>query len=207
MADVAAKVGLVGLLVVVLVDPDLANLKDKAAGARAVAYPLLSFSVPAIWYLFWRDRTPFPWLADLLITFTCFTDILGNRMNLYDTIVWFDDWMHFMNVGLLGAAVVLLTLPRSAPWWVVMERSVGFGALAAILWELAEFFAFLQFSPERRNAYVDTLGDLGLGVLGAVVAAVAIHRAWAHGMLRGTVPPLDSLAATRAHQERVDHTV
>ena len=35
-----------------------------------------------------------PWLPDLLITITCFTDILGNRMDLYDTVVWFDDWMH-----------------------------------------------------------------------------------------------------------------
>jgi hypothetical protein len=38
-------------------------------------------------------------VPDLLITLTCFTDIMGNRMDLYDTVVWFDDWMHFSTPG------------------------------------------------------------------------------------------------------------
>ena len=41
---------------------------------------------------------------------TCFSDFLGNRLNLYDTVVWFDDFMHFANTGLLTAAFLLLTM-------------------------------------------------------------------------------------------------
>ena len=106
--DVGAKLVMVVLLAATMLFPELGNMEDKAAGARALGYPLLAFTVPVVWYVFWRERASFPWVADLLVTITCFTDVLGNRMDLYDTIVWFDDWMHFMNTGLLAAAMILL---------------------------------------------------------------------------------------------------
>ena len=72
-----------------------------------------------------------------------------------------------------------------------LERALAFGATAAIAWELAEFFAFISKSTEREFAYADTLGDLSLGVAGAVVAAVVLHRSWRHGRLLdpGPLPP------------------
>lgn len=183
-ANVFAKAALVLLLVLALLYPDQGNLRDKAAGMRAVGYPLISFTVPLLWWTLWRDRISFPWLPDLLITITCFTDVLGNRMDLYDTVVWFDDWMHVMNTGLLAAAFVWLTLPRDVGFGRVLERSLAFGATAAIAWEVAEFFAFISGSTEREFAYADTLGDLSLGTAGAVVAAVAVHRVWRRDRLR-----------------------
>ena len=125
------------------------------------------------------------------MTITCFTDILGNRMDLYDSIVWFDDWMHFMNTGLLAAAVILLTMHRTTGLRAVLERALAFGATGALAWELGEYFAFIKFSPERRNAYEDTLGDLTLGTLGALVAGLVIHRLWTHGRLVAAAPQLD----------------
>ena len=187
-ANVLAKGALVLLLVFAVAYPDQANLRDKAAGMRAIGYPLMSFTVPVLWWALWRDRISFPWLPDLLITITCFTDILGNRMDLYDTVVWFDDWMHFVNTGLLAAAFILLTLPSSVGLGRVLERGLAFGATAAIAWELAEYFAFLSRSTEREFAYADTLGDLSLGTAGAVLAALVIHRAWRHGHLRDPAP-------------------
>ena len=187
-ANVFAKGALVLMLVFAVLYPDQANLRDKAAGMRAIGYPLISFTVPVLWWALWRDRTSFPWLPDLLITITCFTDILGNRMDLYDTVLWFDDWMHFMNTGLLAAAFILLTLPRGVGLGRVLERGLAFGATAAIAWELAEFFAFLSRSTEREFAYADTLGDLSLGTAGAVLAALVLHRAWRRGYLVHPAP-------------------
>lgn len=187
--NVTAKAGLVVLLVLALLYPDLGHLRDKGAGIRAVGYPLASFAVPFIWWAWWRERMAFPWIPDLLVTITCFTDVLGNRMDLYDTIVWFDDWMHFMNTGLLAAAFILLTLPRHSSLGRVVERSLAFGATAAIAWELGEYFAFLSKSSERAFAYGDTLSDLTLGVLGALVAAVLVQRSWRSGRLFDPVPP------------------
>ncbi|MBD3916443.1 hypothetical protein [Nocardioides hwasunensis] len=187
-ANVLAKGLLVGMLFLAVLYPDQANLRDKAAGLRAVGYPLASFVVPVLWWTLWRDRISFPWLPDLLITITCFTDILGNRMDLYDTVWWFDDWMHFMNTGLLAAAFILLTLSREVGLGRVLERALAFGATAAIAWEVAEFFAFISRSTERRFAYADTLSDLSLGVLGAVVAAIVVHRSWRSDRLRRPGP-------------------
>lgn len=197
---VTAKAGLVLLLVLAMLHPDLGNMRDKAAGLRAVGYPLISFTIPVLWWALWRDR-PFPWLADLLVTVTCFTDVLGNRLDLYDSVVWFDDWMHFMNTGLLTAAAVLLTMRRTSTLGAVLERSLAFGVTAALVWELAEYFAFLSTSVERNGAYADTLGDLSLGTLGAVLAGLAVHALWRRGHLlaeeplRPSSPVRESLAA------------
>jgi len=188
-ASISAKAALIFLLVLALLYPDSGHMRDKAAGLRAVGYPLLSFTVPALWWVFWKDRVSFPWLADLMVTLTCFTDVLGNRMDLYDSVVWFDDWMHFMNNGLLVAAVLLLTMHPSSSLASVVERALAFGATAAITWEILEYFAFISRSTERHFAYADTLGDLGLGTCGALVAAVVVHRMWQRGTLTNAEPP------------------
>jgi hypothetical protein len=190
-ANVSAKAALILLLVFALLFPDASHMRDKAAGLRAVVYPMLAFTVPAIWLLYWKDRASFPWLADFLVTITCFTDILGNRMNLYDTIVWFDDWMHFTNTGLLAAAVILLTMHRSSTFLGVLERALAVGATGAITWEIGEYFAFISGSSERHFAYADTLGDLGLGVLGAITAAATIRALWAQGKLTAAAPHME----------------
>lgn len=191
-ANVLAKGALVLLLVLALLYPDQGNMRDKAAGLRAVGYPLASFTIPFLYWAYWRERVSFPWLPDLLVTVTCFTDILGNRMDLYDTVAWFDDWMHFANTGLLAAAILLLTLPRSASLGRVVERGLAFGATAAIAWEVAEYYAFISGGTEREFAYTDTLGDLGLGVVGAVLASIIVHRAWRSGQLLD--PPVSKVA-------------
>ncbi|WP_193608301.1 hypothetical protein [Nocardioides lijunqiniae] len=188
--DIFAKGTMLLLLVMATINPEWGNLEGKAANARTVGYSLLAFSVPAIWYFFWRERASFPWVADLLVTITCFSDTLGNRLDLYDVLWWFDDWMHFVNTGLLAAAFILLTLHRSATLGRTIERALAFGVTAALAWEIAEYFAFVSKSSERAGAYDDTLGDLALGTFGVVMAALLVHMMWQQGRLRDTAPQL-----------------
>jgi hypothetical protein len=62
---------------------------------------------------------------------------------------------------------------------------VGWGAVTALLWELAEYLAFIRTNEdELATAYTDTLGDMTLGTLGSVVAAVVIGL-W---LRRGATP-------------------
>ena len=183
IVDIAAKVGLVVLLVIAVAYPDLGNIRGKAAGLRAVAYPLGAAVVPIIWWLRWRDR-PFPWVGDALVTLPWFTDTLGNRLNLFDTVDWFDDGMHFMNWGLLTAGVLVLTLPTTTRPKAVVERALAFGVTSAMGWELAEYVAFIRTSPERDTAYTDTLGDMTMGSLGSVVAAAVIIVLWRRSAVR-----------------------
>jgi hypothetical protein len=173
--DVTAKAGLLLLLAIMLMYPDLGHLRGKAAEIRSLTYPLVAFIVPILWWRFWRSA-PFPWVADLLLTIPGFTDLLGNRMNFYDSIDWFDDGMHFVNTGLFSAGVILLTLHRTAPLGRTVERGLAFGATAALGWELFEYYAFLSGSSEHQRAYADTLSDLTLGSLGAVVAAIIVYE-------------------------------
>jgi hypothetical protein len=49
-ANISAKAGLVLLLILALLFPDLGNLRDKAAGLRAIGYPLASFALPVLWW-------------------------------------------------------------------------------------------------------------------------------------------------------------
>ena len=97
--------------------------------------------------------------------------MLGNALNLYDSISWWDDVNHLVNwailVGGFGRLLVRLPLDRL----VVAGLAVGFGAVTAILWELLEYVTFIRHSSELETAYTDTLGDLALGLTGSVVAA------------------------------------
>jgi len=173
VANIAVKVGLVVLILVALMNPDLGGVKAKAGGSRAFVYPLAMLLVPAIWWVFYRAKA-YPWLGDLLLCLPWFTDTLGNRLNLYDSLSWFDDWMHFMNWSFLTAGFLVITLPRGLPWWRSVERGLAFGMTTAALWEIAEYLTFIRWSPELATAYEDTLGDLVLDMTGTLLAALLV---------------------------------
>ena len=46
----------------------------------------------------------------------------------------------------------------------------GFGCVLALGWELGEYWTFIRHGTEIETAYTDTLGDMALGTLGALVA-------------------------------------
>lgn len=177
--DVVSKVVLLGFLALVVIDPTWGNLEGKAPLVRALTYPLLAFAVP-VWWAVRRPDAPYPWLPDLLLTFTAFSDILGNRLDLYDRVRWFDDWMHFANIACVTAALVLLTLHRTAGPVAVLERAVALGMTAALVWEVFEYLSFLTRSSELPTAYADTIADLALGWFGTIAAALLVHFAWRH---------------------------
>jgi hypothetical protein len=197
-ADIAAKTGLVLLLGLAMLVPGFGNMDGKGLVPRAIGYPVAAFAIPFVWFTWWRQRASFPWTADFLVTFACFSDIFGNVMNLYDSVDSFDNIVHFVNTGLLTAAIILLTMHRSTSLGAVLERSLAFGVSAALVWEIAEYFAFLRWSPERLGAYADTLSDMSLGALGSVLAAFWVHSMWSRGHLTEVAPQLELAHQTGA---------
>lgn len=177
---VLAKVLLFGLLLSALIWPDLSGIKGKASTARLIVYPIGAMVLPLWWLAYGRARSTlhrsFPWSADLLMTLPWLIDLIGNRLNLFDTVDWWDDAMHFVLWGLLTAGVLLAFAPRDLSRALTVFTALGFGATAAVVWELGEYFTFVRNSPELQTAYTDTLGDLALGTLGALLAGLVLYQ-------------------------------
>jgi hypothetical protein len=148
----------------------LERFAGKAFGWRLIGYSIAALIVPAIWAALGR-RPPYPYASDILFVLPFLIDTIGNALDLYDTIGWWDDANHFVNWALLSgalAAAVARTHIRGAELFGLV---VGFGAVTAILWEIGEYFAFIRNSSELATAYTDTLGDMALGLSGSTLTA------------------------------------
>jgi len=207
VADVAAKVLLVLAVSRVALDPGWGNLEGKAPVARAVTYPMLALLVPllhALRPLGTAGRVaagvaghgrPYPWGADLLVTLPAFSDILGNRLDLYDRVTWFDDVIHLGSTAALSAGVLLLSGAAAASLWRRLEVAVAAGLTLSLAWELWEFAAFVTRSAEVGTAYADTLGDLALGWVGAVLAAGLVRAPEGTSGPAAHLPPRETVEA------------
>jgi len=181
LLDIVVKLGTVALLALALAAPDLPQFQGKAFLGRAFVYPLALALLPAIWLVFWRRRFRFPILSDILFGLPFLFDMAGNALNLYDSVEWWDDANHLVNWAIHTAAIAFLLRLAGLPVWARAGLGIGWAATTAILWELGEYVAFIPNSPEAATAYVDTLGDLGLGLLGGALASLAIAWWRPHG--------------------------
>ena len=171
----------VGQLAVATFVPGLPQFEDKAFGSRLVAYPLLMVAPVAVWWFLAHrrgSRAPLPWSAFAFLAAPFLVDVTGNTLDLYDTVEWWDDVNHFANWLLLGLGIgLMLRRAEVRPTWVLGVAVAGLGAVLAIVWELAEWWTFIRHGTELDTAYLDTLGDEALGMLGAAVAGayLAFH--------------------------------
>jgi len=175
--DVAVKVALVGLLLFGLLS-DLPQFQGKAWLGRVLTFPIVTLIVPVAWAAVSRRRErqpPYPYLMDILVVLPFLIDTIGNAADFYDTISWWDDLNHLVNWALIVAAFCQLLLRLPVGPFAGVAIAIGFGAVTAILWEIAEYVTFIHDSSELATAYTDTLGDLALGLTGSVVAAVATY--------------------------------
>ena len=165
------KAVLIGLLAIGAFS-GLQQFEGKAFLWRLAIYPIAALIIPVIWTMLGR-RPAYPYAADVLLTLPFLIDTAGNALDFYDTIGWWDDANHFVNWMLLSGAVGVLAWRNRTGRWESVAFVVGFGAVSAILWEVAEYYAFIRHSSELATAYFDTLGDLALGLTGSVVAGLA----------------------------------
>jgi hypothetical protein len=168
--DLVVKVALVALLAFGAFS-GLERFAGKAFGWRLAGYSIAALLVPAVW-VFRGRRLPYPYLADILFVLPFLIDTIGNALDLYDTIDWWDDANHFVNWALVTGAVAAALLRTRVNRAELFAIVVGFGAVTAILWEIGEYFAFIRNSSELRTAYTDTLGDLSLGLSGSTLSGV-----------------------------------
>lgn len=176
IADVAIKALTVVLLAWAVLNPDLLQFQGKAFTARAVIYPSVLLVIPLGWWVFGSRTIRFPFAADILFGLPFLIDVVGNALNLYDTIEWWDDANHLANWALHTSAIGLLL--RYGSWSSPTRATLAFcyAVTTAVLWEFAEYVTFVPNSPEAASAYADTLFDLALGMTGGLVATVVTSR-------------------------------
>lgn len=170
------NIGLKGLFVGLLAFGAFSGLDQfdgKAFGWRLILYPIAALIVPVAWQLRGSPQ-PYPYAADMLLVAPFLVDVVGNALDLYDSIVWWDDLNHLVNWALLCGALGAVLLRTTLRPLVLFAVIAGFGAAAAILWEIAEYFAFIRGGSELATAYTDTLGDEILGLTGGALAALTV---------------------------------
>jgi hypothetical protein len=148
----------------------LERFEEKGFGWRLLWYPAMVLALPVLWRFLGRGR--YPYLADALITFPFFVDVMGNVLNLYDTIDWWDDANHFANWLFLSLGIGMLLLRTRFEPIVLVAFVLAWGSTAAIVWELGEYLTFIRTNEDEfATAYTDTLGDLTFDLGGALLAA------------------------------------
>ena len=175
----AVKVLLVLLLLHAVVFPDLPQYDGKGIVPRLIFYPTSIWLVPLVWWLVWhrRGRTlPYPHLIDLCVALPFTIDTAGNTANLYDTIDWWDDLMHFVTwVPWVVAAGLVVRERVHLRRLDVFAITLGFGAVTHIVWEVLEYLAFIRNNEnELAGAYTDTIGDLVMSLAGSITGAMLV---------------------------------
>jgi len=185
----AVKGALAACLLAGLLFPGIPGVEGKGWPERSVGYPVSALIVPLVWHLRGR-RVDYPHLADALFVTPFVLDLLGNLVNLFDTVDQFDDILHFANWSFLVAAFVLFLHPYILARWNLVLLGSGLGAIAIVAWEAVEWVIQEMGTTGLQLTYDDTIGDLVLstsgGVLGAVLTVRALTRREAQGA--GTPP-------------------
>jgi uncharacterized membrane protein YjdF len=168
-------VALVGLLIFAVTHQEMPQFHGKAMLWRALLYPAVTLIVPAYWWLILRHRgPPYPFALDILVSIPPLFDSLGNAHNMYDRVVWWDDFNHFVNPVFIALALGLLFTELPLGRFALGGFVVGLGMTLAVVWELAEYVSFVQRSPEFNTAYQDTMGDLALDLVGSILGAATV---------------------------------
>ena len=173
------KISLALCLLLGLIFPDIPGVEGKGWPERSLGYHLSALIFPIVWHLRGR-RVKYPYIADSLFVLPFVLDLLGNLLNLFDTVDSFDDILHFINWGFLVAALVTLLWPASLERWNIVLLGTGFGAIAIIAWEAIEWVIQEMGTTGLQLTYDDTVGDLVLstawGLFGALLTVMLLTK-------------------------------
>jgi hypothetical protein len=122
-------------------------------------------------------------LFDLVYGIVLLVAAWSNVFDLYTTISWWDLAVHLACTGVVAAMIFLLltrveiiTTPAtgtvSAAVPIVLTTLIGLAASA--VWEMIEWLGKAFVSDDIFVAYDDTIADMAVGGLGAVLAGVAL---------------------------------
>ena len=167
----AFRGALVLALAITIAFPNWEQFAGKGMAFRAPFYALPMGIVPLVWRLRGSHGT-YPWLVDILVFAPFLVDTLGNVFNFYNNYDRTDDVLHFLNWVLLMGGITVgfgrTKLSKLNAW----ALGWGFGGLAIIWWEVAEFIVQKLGTSGLALTYEDTIGDLVLSSTGGAIGAL-----------------------------------
>jgi hypothetical protein len=170
--DVAIKGVLLGLLATALLLPQLPEIADQRMAWRALSYPLIIVVVPVAFVITKRVRSlTYPFDLDILLALPLVLDAAAPTF--YDTVSWWDKFMHVVSWAVIGTASVRMLTRLPLARVAVASLAVAIGVATAALWELAEYLIWVRHSPQLlATAVADTRNDLICGVSATIVAVM-----------------------------------
>jgi hypothetical protein len=168
----AVKAGVVAASVYPLARRDRSRFRGKAMGVRAVLYPAMMLLIPVTWLLAGQP-SPYPFLADIALGIPFLVDALANDLGLFD-IKGFDAIPHSTGWFFLALAFGLAVAPMAGQRWIAFGLVAGFGAFLDVTWEIGEFLLMKSGASGLDLTYQNTIQDLALSLLGALVGALVI---------------------------------
>lgn len=145
-----------------------------------ISLATLGISVYAVWL---SQRITFHIPAALLsaaIVFIYATLFLGEVHSFYDRFWWWDVMLHTgsaVGFGLIGAIILILLFRQgkvAASPFLVSVFAFAFALAIGALWEIFEFAMDQLFGFNmQRSGLIDTMADLIVDSIGALLAAVA----------------------------------
>jgi hypothetical protein len=136
-------------------------------------------------------RISIPWILELLIFLALFLHVAGGVFNLYDRFDRWDTMTHFVSTFML-AIVGLTIIYLMHVYWegltmdirAIMVFTVFIGAFLGVTWEVMEWSADQVFGTTEQHGLNDTMKDLVMDLIGAMLAAVLGAKWIIDGSLR-----------------------
>lgn len=138
---------------------------------------VIAFTLPGMLIARFLGMTPIP---DAILTTSLIIAAWSNVFELYTSIAWWDMVIHFICAGGLAvAAYVYLARIGAVPppgthRVAAIALTTSLGLSLGVLWEVVEWVGFTYVTSQIYVTYEDTISDLVVGGLGALVCGIAV---------------------------------
>lgn len=172
------KYTVLGVLVLVC----LFQLVEQNWAGAFMAFQAFLFSlVPTFLKKFYGIRTPHILQAGVVL-FMFATIFLGEVAQFYEKYPWWDLIFHTLSgvgFGLVGYMMLILTYRkqnvRLAPLFTSVF-AISFSLAISAVWEILEFIIDTLLNTNMQPSAEDTMWDLVVGLIGALVSALSGYR-------------------------------
>ncbi len=136
------------------------------------------------------------WVIAAVALFLFASLFLGEVLDFYERLWWWDIALHGLSALALGFSGLLFVLilfegdRYAAPAWAMGLLAFSFAVSIGVLWEVFEFTMDHAFGFDmQRSGLMDTMGDLIVNVIGAGIAGIT-GALYLRGQALGSVAAL-----------------